>query len=284
MRRPLDELNPIVFFVFFILSVGLMMFSVDLVSAAVSFIVSTLVSVYFIGLKPLMKEFAGLILFGVLVAVINPIFVHRGETAIMYVNSQAITFEATMYGLSMAMIILSVFMWCKLFYISFSSDGLQYVMGKYAPKTAVTISIIIRFVPMLWKREQLISENMTAIGENSGIKNKLNIYSGVTSFALENSIETSDSMRARGYGISEGRKRTLFSRYRFRRSDLVFLILCMILFVCVIVIKILWGGYRFYPRIEYTNRFFPILMTSFYSLFLGFPILLRSRRSVRKGK
>lgn len=282
MKRPLNELNPIVYFIYFIMTVGLMMFSIDIVSATVSFVAVTVVCIYFVGFSSLLKEYAGLILFGLVAAIINPLFVHRGQTILFYINSRPITLEATLYGICLALIILSVFMWFKLFYITFSSDGLQYVIGKYAPKTAVTISVIIRFIPMLWQREQTITENMTAIGKGRGIKNKLEIFSGVVSYALENSIETSDSMRARGYGISDRNNKTLFSKYKFRKSDLIFLLISIILFSAVIVFRLLFGGSNFYPSIRYESNIFPISTCIFYTLLLIFPVFLRRKTRARR--
>ena len=57
------------------------------------------------------------------------------------------------------------------------------------------------------------------------IKNGLTILSIVITWALENAIETADSMRSRGYGMAG---RTAFSIYRLQRRDiyaLIFLIL-----------------------------------------------------------
>ncbi len=57
-------------------------------------------------------------------------------------------------------------------------------------------------------------------------RNGLTILSILVTWALENAIETADSMRSRGYGL---RGRTAFSIYRFDRRDraaLVFLLAC----------------------------------------------------------
>ncbi len=48
------------------------------------------------------------------------------------------------------------------------------------------------------------------------IRYGLNILSILITWALENAIETSDSMKSRGYGLPE---RTAFSIYRFTNRD-----------------------------------------------------------------
>ena len=52
-------------------------------------------------------------------------------------------------------------------------------------------------------------------------RENIRIFSVMVTWALENGIITSDSMTARGYGIG---KRTYFTLYRFRRSDLFLLL------------------------------------------------------------
>lgn len=51
-------------------------------------------------------------------------------------------------------------------------------------------------------------------------------------WALENAIETADSMKARGYGL---KGRTAFSIYRFDRRDTVASVIMLAVLACVVV-------------------------------------------------
>jgi energy-coupling factor transport system permease protein len=69
------------------------------------------------------------------------------------------------------------------------------------------------------------------------------------SWALENSIDTSMSMKARGYGI---KGRSHYSRYSFRVTDAITIIIILVLDFCVL--KDIGAGYsdiEFYPVIRY---------------------------------
>jgi energy-coupling factor transport system permease protein len=80
------------------------------------------------------------------------------------------------------------------------------------------------------------------------VKHGLTILSIMITWALENAIETADSMRSRGYGL---KGRTAFSIYRFDRRDgymLGFIIVCG---VYVAVGAASHGLYwQYYPRLR----------------------------------
>jgi energy-coupling factor transport system permease protein len=81
----------------------------------------------------------------------------------------------------------------------------------------------LRFVPRLRAQGKIIADAQHSIGR--GIKdgrllrraaNGMRILSILTTWALENAVETADSMRSRGYGLPG---RTAFALYRFDGRD-----------------------------------------------------------------
>jgi energy-coupling factor transport system permease protein len=70
----------------------------------------------------------------------------------------------------------------------------------------------------------------------------------MVTWALENAIETADSMRCRGYGLPG---RTAFSIFRFDHRDL-FALLFILLCGAYIIIGALSGGmyFRYFPTIR----------------------------------
>ena len=84
------------------------------------------------------------------------------------------------------------------------------------------------------------------------IRYALNMVSILVTWALENAIETADSMKSRGYGL---RGRTAFSIYRFNRRDK--LLGTMLVGLCVIFG---YGCYRGAAFAQYNPR---ILLAGF---------------------
>ena len=87
------------------------------------------------------------------------------------------------------------------------------------------------------------------------LKNALNILSVMTTWALENSVETADSMKARGYGIQG---RTAYSIYKFDKRDKKALICILILAIYTFAGSLI-GGMNF--------SYFPLLKAESISLF-----------------
>ena len=86
----------------------------------------------------------------------------------------------------------------------------------------------LRFLPLMVKTAGEIKEAQQGIGkETKGLKNTLRRFSALVSVSLERSIETADTMRARGF--KKGRRH--YSPYRFKAADGVFLFLFTVLFV-----------------------------------------------------
>ena len=63
-------------------------------------------------------------------------------------------------------------------------------------------------------------------------KEEAKIFSIITTWSLENSVDTADSMRARGYGTG---KRTSYNNYRFTVRDGIILLWSIVLTIATIV-------------------------------------------------
>lgn len=148
-----------------------------------------------------------------------------------------ITLESMVYGLVLGIVIASVIMWFSCVHTVFSTDKIIYLFGRISPKMSLFISIILRTVPRIKQRAQKINTAQKSIGRGSNQGNIfIRIYhvlrqaSIVLTWTLENFVETSDSMRCRGYGL---KGRTAFSIYRFDNRDRAFVIT---IFWCLTVI------------------------------------------------
>jgi energy-coupling factor transport system permease protein len=189
-------------------------------------------------------------------ALINPAFSHEGKTILTYLPSgNPLTLESILYGISSAAVLTAVISWFSCYNAVMTSDKFVYLFGRIIPSMSLILSMTLRFVPRFKAQVRIISNAQKCIGRdvsNGGVleraRNGITILSVMTTWALENAIETADSMKSRGYGL---RGRTAFSIYRFDKRDLM--LLCYILLCGIyIIIGAGMGGlrWRYYPTMR----------------------------------
>lgn len=193
------------------------------------------------------------ILLFLLVAASNPLFVHNGVTPLFFLNGKAVTLEAALGGVGIAVMLLSAVYWFRCFNIIMTSDKLLFLFGKLSPKAALLLSSALRFVPTLKSQAQKIRSAQTTMGVYASdslsdrLKAAMRTYSALITWSLENAVDTGSSMKSRGYGL---KGRTHFSLFRFRRSDLI--LLAAIAVADTAVVAAMASGrldFEFYPRI-----------------------------------
>lgn len=104
-----------------------------------------------------------------------------------------------------------------------TSDKFIYLFGRIIPAMSLMLSMALRFVPHFIAQLKVIRNGQKCVGMDVSngkwfkkVRYALNMVSILVTWALENAIETADSMKSRGYGL---RGRTAFSIYRFNRRD-----------------------------------------------------------------
>jgi energy-coupling factor transport system permease protein len=223
MKDNFSLLHPIICFTYFAAVLFCSMFFLHPIFLAISLIGSFVYSIYLNGAKAAKFNFAFLLPMLLILAIVNPLLNHAGMTVILYINDHAITMEAIFYGIAAAVIFISVIAWFSCCNAVMSSDKYMYLSGRMIPSLSLIFSMVLRFVPKYKAQIKIIAHAQTCIGRGvkSGnlltrARNGMTILSILTTWALENGIETADSMRARGYGLSG---RTTFSTYRFDKRD-----------------------------------------------------------------
>lgn len=189
-----------------------------------------------------------------MVAVTNPLFSHNGVTPLFFLNGNPVTLEAFIYGAAIAVTVIGVMLWCKCYGAIMTSDKFLYLFGKAIPKLSLILSMALRFIPLFKRQMKRVSRAQKAMGLYSSksytdrIKSALRIFTAMISWSLENSIETADSMKARGYGI---KGRSSFSLFRFHVND------GALLAVCAALLGVTLAGaalsrldFYYYPRIS----------------------------------
>lgn len=189
----------------------------------------------------------------VLLALTNPIFVHKGSTPLFFLNGNAVTMEAIIFGGVMGVLLICLLYWSKAVSRVFSSDKVVYLLGNIVPKLALVISMALHFISELMEEYQDIrGVQSTYLGFQKTWRKRIKIellcFEALIAYALENSVEKAISMRSRGYGVQ---KRSFYSIYRFQKRDFIlsgWSVFCFIVFV----IMFYFGSFdmQYYPKLE----------------------------------
>lgn len=234
--RAFSEHNPIAIFVHFMLTIIIAMFiqnPIILLLALFGSILYYAVTFRKISAKTLIFW----ILLFLLISLINPIFSHKGETVLLFINGKAITLEALFYGINNGIMILSVMIWFLVFSEIMTSDKVMYIFGKFSPRLALLISMSLRYIPLYRQRASIINNAQKTMGlykESNivdNVKGGMRVTSSLITWSLETSVDTADSFAARG---GELKHRSSFSLFKFRKNDTVLIIISIVLFSAVI--------------------------------------------------
>jgi energy-coupling factor transport system permease protein len=220
-----SALHPVVTFCYFVAVVGVSVVLMHPLVLAVSFTGALVFALYLIGWAGMRKTLPGLLVLMVVAALFNPIFNHRGYTILGYLGDNPITLEAIYYGLASAAMIGSVLLWFVSYNKVLTSDRFLCVFGNVIPALSLVFSMVLRFVPRYFAQAKRVAAAQRGIGRDvtSGswyarARNGSAVLSVLLTWALENSVDTSDSMLARGYGLPG---RSAYTDFRWRERDLM---------------------------------------------------------------
>ena len=193
-----------------------------------------------------MKNILLMIPLFIFVTLFNPIVNTRGVTVLFTYLDRPYTLEALVYGVAVAATFVLMILWFGCYGKVLTGDKFTCLFGNLAPSLSLLLVMVFRMIPNLIQKSKQIIGVRSSIGkgtaEKSSIKDKLGagmtVIGVLTSWALEGSITTSDSMRSRGYGTS---KRTSFMIYRMTASDWISASVMLVLLGVVIFFAINGG-------------------------------------------
>ncbi len=273
--------HPIINFIYFLFVIGfscVFMHPICLFISLFSGLIYSLVQKGFRGVKKKLIYLIPLMLF---TALINPAFNHRGLTVITYLpTGNPLTLESIIYGLFTAVMLASVILWFSSYNEVMTSDKFIYLFGKVIPSLSLILSMTLRFVPRFLSQMKSVLNAGKCMGRDVSkgsvikrAKNALSVLSVMTTWALENAIETADSMKARGYGLPG---RTAFSIYTFDKRDKKAFFIIMFLGLYV-----LFGGicgsfdFTYFPEIKNGGfTFFDLSIFMAYLLLFVCPVII----------
>ena len=251
--------HPIVNFIYFAFVIGFSCVFMHPICLVISLLSGFTYSVMLKGRKAIKTNLIYMLPTLTFAAFINPAFNHEGITIISYLPSgNPLTLESVVYGLAAAIMIVSVICWFSCYTEIMTSDKFIYLFGRIIPSLSLILSMTLRFVPRFSAQLKVITNAQRCIGRdvsNGSViqraKHGLLILSIMTTWALENAIETADSMKSRGYGHSG---RTAFSIFIFDKRDKKALLCIVILGIYTLAGKLVGGMYfRYFPSLQTGN-------------------------------
>ena len=246
--------HPLLNFVYFAVIIGITTFSNHPAILIASFIMAWVYSVLLKGKKAMRFNFMLLLPVILITVLLNTLNVHNGVTVLFYINGNCITLEAIIFGFVQGIMISSVIIWFTCFSVIVTEDKFIYLFGRIAPVIALTVSMVFRFIPLLKNRFNEVSAAQRCMGRRKSgrsLTRKLRQLgkeiSILIAWSLEASIESADSMEARGYGL---RGRTSFHLFRITGKECRILILMLILGgVCITACAMDYTNIYYYPQI-----------------------------------
>ena len=255
MRDAFSKCHPAVNFLFFVGAIGM-----SVVIQHPAYLLAGVVTgaVYYLLLngKKGWKTILGLLPMFLVLTAINPLFNTLGATPLFHLGSRPYTLEALLYGAALASMFVIMMQWFGCYNKVLTSDKFSCLFGNLIPSISLLLVMVFRMVPNFIRKTQQIIGARKSIGkgvsETATIKEKVQgggtVLGVLTSWALEVSVVTGDSMRARGYGTA---KRSSFMIYRMTWADWI-LLAVMLTLLGVTIVAACSGQFaaEFVPAIE----------------------------------
>ena len=243
-----SSFHPLVGLFFFVLTLGFTMFFMHPVCLGISLVCALAYSARLEGWRSLGRQLRYLAPVLLFTALLNPLFNHQGETVFLRLpNGSPLTLEAVSYGGTAAAMLLAVIVWFRCFGAVITSDKFLCLFGRVAPALSLLLSMAFRFVPRFRTHMQAVSQAQPDTGGARKLRTALAAFSATVTWALENAIETADSMRSRGYGLPGA---TTYSVYRLTARDIAALC-CLLAIGSLVITGSFLGGtrFQFYPAV-----------------------------------
>lgn len=283
-RDAFSSYHPIINFLYFGLVLVFTMTFMHPFCLIISLFSAFAYAIYLRGRKALRLNLLFMLPVFLLFALLNPLFSHEGATILAYFPSgNPLTLESILYGLAAGAMLVTVITWFNCYNLVMTSDKFIYLFGRIIPSMSLVLSMTLRFIPKFKTQLKIVMNAQRCTGKDMShgkfsekIKNGVTVLSIMITWALENAIETADSMKSRGYGLSG---RTAFSVYHFDRRDQIAL-LYLIALGTYIVIGAFCGGlsFGFYPTLGDVSV--SLLTASLYLCYLALcftPLILNVR-------
>jgi len=283
---PFSHYHPLVNFLYFALVLVYAMVLMHPVCLLISLVSAVLYVIELTGRRGLGLSLRVGLPVMLLAALVNPAFNHAGMTILTYLpTGNPLTMESILYGLAAGTMLCAVLLWFVCYNSVMTSDKFVYLFGRVIPALSLVLSMTLRFVPLFRQQMDTVRQSQFCIGRDASsgsvwqrARKAITIFSIMVTWALENAIETADSMRSRGYGL---KGRTAFSIFRMEERDryaLLWLGFCGVYLTCGAIA----GGLKWWYFPALTGTLTQPMTVSFYLVYLALcltPVILDRREA-----
>lgn len=276
--------HPVVPFVYFAAAIVFGMSAFHPVYLGVSFCSACALSVLYRGARATGKTLAWQIPLICIIALVNPLISLSGSTELFRIGLRPVYWESFAYGLCMGMMLSLTMLWLSNASHVLTSDKVMSLAGNALPTVTLMTSMALRLVPQFVRRGTYIDEARSAClgaseatSKREKLRRRTRQMSVLMGWSMEDSLETADAMRARGWGAA--RRRTAYERQRFCKRDAIALA-CLIALAAASVVGAVaacsaWQFYPAMPVVELNWGF------AAYVALLAFPLVLRLAEDTR---
>lgn len=203
-----------------------------------------------------------IIFVAILIIILNPIMSHNGVT-ILYQSTInipiygaiTITLEAILFGVQMGAIMVIITMIFGFGNLILHPDRTFGFFAKFFKKSALLMSMTIRFFPTLLNSYKNIIEVEKLRGNMinnkkfiSRIKSQGNVVNILFMTSLEDAVDVSESMYSRGFGLG---KRSTYFKEKVRGMDIIIILFVLLeLIYLYFLIRNGFNTMNFYPHCD----------------------------------
>lgn len=262
-RTAFDLFHPIVAFFYFASLLIVSMVAMQPVYLVISFCAALAYSILVRGFRVTVRALAWQLPLVAVLALANFVLSPSGSTELFRIGVRAFYLESLVFGACMGLMLACVLLIFSNAARVLTSDKVMALFGSRAPTVALMLSMIARLVPQFVRRGQDIAgvqractaarcdpaaKSSVVAARRNEMRSNLRLTSVLMGWSMEDSLETADAMKARGWGV--GTHRTTYARYHFRRLDA-----CVLISVAVLAVAsaatagVACAAFRFYPTI-----------------------------------
>lgn len=271
----LRSTHPSLLLLYFFSAVIFSMLTLNPAYLMISFLAALLLNISLEGLGKTLGTLRFFIPVHIVIVIANALFSGNGLTVLFYFSGRPVTVESIVYGFSAGLMLLTVLLWFRAYHEVATSDQLLAVGGNRFPLTSLLAGMVLRYVPDTIEHGKTVQMNQKALLGEEKLSRKKNLSflvrmsSVLMSWSMENAIDTSIAMRAKGYPSD---KRNTYKRDRFGRYDAIGIGFLLVM-IAIQISAFLIGSYSFiyYPYLMIPSDVpSPALRVTFFVFYAGY--------------
>ena len=271
--------HPAVCMLFFLAAVSFAFLTNHPVYVAMTCVMASAYLIYLRGVRPFVRSMGAFVPMAIFIGILNSLFNSAGATKLWSWGPFNVTAEGLCYGLAVGGMLAAVLIWFASYNEVMTEDKFTYLFGRALPTVSLMVTMISRWIPRMVSRGHAVYDSQEALiggydqSKSGKLKRGLRMATVLAGLSMEDSVQSADSMSARGYGAA---RRTSYARYKWHtRERVVLAILVALVAVNAVLLATGTGSFKYYPRISAVEML-PGYFT--YVLMLGLPFLVELER------